>query len=117
MRRLALTALVILAGAVSSGGACETYYTVRGRVTTCTDHHPIPHARVLLRLPSNQDRASVTSGASGRFEARLNSQPTTEHARLSARAEGYDAASQEVHHSADEEQNICLQPVGGAPPE
>jgi len=107
MRRVAsLVAVFALA-------SCDSFFTVRGRITRCTDDHPLVGVRLELVLVdgvSSQESVTAYSDPDGSFEAALNEPPGVS-VRLVADKPGYASEERSYAGAPSAPDDFCLAPL------
>jgi hypothetical protein len=87
--------------------ACDTFYVVRGRVSSCADRRPI--AGAILHLSDDRRGGFAKTAEDGSYTVALNEPEGDGPSKLTLAKVGYRTEEHQVANP-HVEQNVCLKP-------
>ena len=94
-------------GWLGATAACDSFYVVRGRISSCADHRPL--AGVMVHLSDDRRGGFTKTADDGSYTVALNEPEGDGPSRLTLAKVGYRT---EEHAVANPhvDQNVCLKP-------
>ena len=107
-----MRAVIPLLGLLAAFAGCDSLFKIDGRVTRCSDGHPLVGVKAQLFLVAGiSDREDVTSYSDpdGSYEAVLNEPPSVA-ARLVLDKPQFITVEQSYQAAPSQAQDFCLMP-------